>query len=184
MRDVAPPPADFQLDDAKITPDMTNREKFITHTTNPACASCHAMFDGIGYAMEQYDAIGRFRTIDKTKTIDATGTLPLPSGTLKFTSYVDLIDQVAKLPETYAVRGLAVRRLRHRPRPRGHPRVRERRHRQGVRQLGLPAGRAGRGHRLLTQLRPAAELNGATPFHANRTPSLDARCCGGWARAA
>jgi hypothetical protein len=99
---VSPPPADFQLEDAKITPDMTNREKFIVHTTNPACASCHAMFDGIGYAMEQYDAIGRYRTMDKAKTIDATGTLPLPSGTLTFTSYVDLIDQVAKLPETYA----------------------------------------------------------------------------------
>jgi hypothetical protein len=98
---VAPPPADFQLEDAKITPDMTNREKFIVHTTNPACAACHAMFDGIGYAMEQYDAIGRFRTMDKAKTIDATGSLPLPSGTLTFTGYVDLIDQIAKLPGTY-----------------------------------------------------------------------------------
>jgi hypothetical protein len=98
---VAPPPADFQLEDAKITPDMTNREKFIVHTTNPACAACHAMFDGIGYAMEQYDPIGRFRTMDKAKTIDATGTLPLPSGTLTFSNYVDLIDQVSKLPETF-----------------------------------------------------------------------------------
>jgi hypothetical protein len=98
---VAPPPGNFVFEDPKITPDMTNREKLITHTSNPACASCHALFDGIGYAMERYDAIGRYRTTDKQKTIDATGSLPLPGGTLQFTSYVDLIDQVSKLPETY-----------------------------------------------------------------------------------
>jgi hypothetical protein len=40
--------------------------------------------------------------MDKTKTIDAAGTLPLPSGTLTFSNYVDLIDQIAKLPDTYA----------------------------------------------------------------------------------
>jgi hypothetical protein len=51
--------------------------------------------------MEQYDPIGRFRTMDKAKTIDATGTLPLPTGTLTFTGYVDLIDQIARLPGTY-----------------------------------------------------------------------------------
>jgi hypothetical protein len=98
---VAPPPGNFVFEDPKITPDMTNREKLVTHTSNPACAACHAMFDGIGYAMEQYDAIGRYRTVDKKKTIDPTGELPLPGTTLRFTSYVDLIDQVAKLPETY-----------------------------------------------------------------------------------
>jgi hypothetical protein len=80
---------------------MTNREKFITHTTNPACAACHSLFDGIGFAMEQYDAIGRFRTMDKMKTIDTKGELPLPNETLNFGTYVDFIDQVTKLPETY-----------------------------------------------------------------------------------
>jgi hypothetical protein len=98
---VPPPPANFQFEDAKITPDMTNREKMATHTTNPACAACHAQFDGIGFAMEQYDPIGRFRTMDKMKTIDPTGELPLPDRTLTFSSYVDFIDQVAALPDTY-----------------------------------------------------------------------------------
>jgi hypothetical protein len=99
---VAPPPQAFEFDEAKITPDMTNREKFNTHTTNPACAGCHVMFDGIGFAMEQYDAVGRFRTMDKMKTIDSSGELPLPNTTLKFANYVDFIDQVSKLPDTYA----------------------------------------------------------------------------------
>jgi hypothetical protein len=98
---VAPPPANFTLDPAKITPDMTNREKFTVHTTNPVCAACHDLFDGIGFAMEQYDAIGRYRTTDKMKTIDPSGSIPLAGSTLSFTSYVDFIDQVAKLPGTY-----------------------------------------------------------------------------------
>jgi hypothetical protein len=99
---VAPPPQAFEFDETKVTPDMTNREKFNTHTTNPACAACHTLFDGIGFAMEQYDTIGRFRTMDKMKTIDSSGELPLPSGTLKFANYLDFIDQVVKMPETYA----------------------------------------------------------------------------------
>jgi len=99
--DVAPPPGNFSFDEAKITPDMTNREKFAVHTTNPACAACHSLFDGIGYAMEQYDPIGRFRTMDKMKTIDPTGSVPLADGTLTFTSYVDFIDQISKRPQTF-----------------------------------------------------------------------------------
>jgi hypothetical protein len=100
--ETVPPPAEnFKFDDAKITPDMTNREKFLTHTTNPACASCHNVFDGIGFALEQYDAIGRFRTMDKMKTIDPTGTLPVAGETLTFSNYVDLVDQLTKRPETY-----------------------------------------------------------------------------------
>jgi hypothetical protein len=99
--DVAPPPGNFSFDETKITPDMTNREKFIVHTTNPFCAACHSAFDGIGYAMEQYDPIGAFRTTDKMKTIDPTGTVALNSGTLDFSSYVDFIHQITKLPETY-----------------------------------------------------------------------------------
>ncbi len=98
---VAPPPGNPQFEDPKITPDMTNREKLNVHTTNPACSSCHALFDGIGFAMEQYDAIGRYRTTDKTKTIDPTGTLPLGNETLKFTTFVDFVDQIARRPETY-----------------------------------------------------------------------------------
>jgi hypothetical protein len=98
---VAPPPGNFSFDESKITPDMTTREKFIVHTTNPACASCHSLFDGIGYAMELYDPIGRYRTMDKGKPIDSTGSVPLAGGMLSFSNYVDFIDQITKLPETY-----------------------------------------------------------------------------------
>jgi hypothetical protein len=100
--EVPPPPDDFKFDETKITEDMTGREKLSAHAKNPFCASCHALFDGIGFALENYDAVGRFRTTDKDKPIDPTGALPLPGREpLHFASFVDLVDQIAGLPEPY-----------------------------------------------------------------------------------
>jgi hypothetical protein len=102
---VPPPnPKDAVFDPSKITPDMTNRERLTAHTTNPVCGACHKLFDGIGFAMENYDPVGQYRTTDKNKTIDPTGTLPLPSGTatLEFKNFVDLIDQLSATPDLYS----------------------------------------------------------------------------------
>ena len=101
--DVPPPPGEFKFDPKNITDDMTAREKFKEHSKNPACASCHALFDIIGFALENYDTVGQWRTLDKGKTIDPTGSLDLPSGgKIQFASFVDLIDQLAQGPDTYA----------------------------------------------------------------------------------
>jgi hypothetical protein len=100
---VPPPPGDFKFNEKVITDDMTAREKFMEHAKNPACSSCHALFDIIGFALENYDAIGQFRKTDKGKTIDPSGKLPLPNGDeLTFSNFVDLIDQLAKGPDAYA----------------------------------------------------------------------------------
>jgi hypothetical protein len=50
------------------------RERIMAHKTNPSCASCHAMFDPLGLALENFDAIGGWRTTDRGSTIDASGT--------------------------------------------------------------------------------------------------------------
>jgi hypothetical protein len=101
--EVPPPPDEFKFDETKITDDMTGREKLTAHARNPFCASCHALFDGIGFALENYDAVGRFRTTDKDKPIDPSGKLPLPGREpLQFASFVELVDQLARLPEPYA----------------------------------------------------------------------------------
>jgi hypothetical protein len=100
---VPPPPGDFKFNDKVITDDMTAREKFTIHAQNPACASCHALFDVIGFALESYDAVGQYRTSDKGKPIDPSGMLALPSGgELRFASFVDLVDQLARGPDVYA----------------------------------------------------------------------------------
>jgi hypothetical protein len=101
--DVPPPPQDFKFEDPNITEDMTAREKLLAHAKNPACKTCHELFDGIGFALENYDPVGAFRTMDRTKVIDPSGTTPLElSGDVSFANFVELVDKVAKLPEPYA----------------------------------------------------------------------------------
>ena len=52
------------------------REQMEQHRTNPTCASCHSRMDPIGFALENYDAIGKWRTKDGSSTIDTSGKLP------------------------------------------------------------------------------------------------------------
>ena len=53
------------------------RERLAQHRANPACASCHSMIDPPGFALEQFDAIGRWRDLDDSlRPVDASGMLP------------------------------------------------------------------------------------------------------------
>jgi hypothetical protein len=55
---------------------LNAREQLNLHSTNAICASCHARMDPIGFALENYDAIGKWRTNDAGTEIDASGKLP------------------------------------------------------------------------------------------------------------
>jgi hypothetical protein len=77
----APPPPPPDVPELQSTNGageaLAMRERLAAHRDNPACASCHAMMDPLGFALENFDAIGRFRTLDETGTaIDAAGALP------------------------------------------------------------------------------------------------------------
>jgi Protein of unknown function (DUF1592)/Protein of unknown function (DUF1588)/Protein of unknown function (DUF1595)/Protein of unknown function (DUF1587)/Protein of unknown function (DUF1585) len=54
---------------------VSTRERFAQHSSNPACKGCHGLIDGLGFGLEQYDAIGRYRTSDHGVPVDARGTL-------------------------------------------------------------------------------------------------------------
>lgn len=54
----------------------TLRERLMAHRKNPACASCHDRIDPIGFAFENFDAVGRWRDQESGKPIDASGQLP------------------------------------------------------------------------------------------------------------
>jgi hypothetical protein len=73
----------------------TVREVLDAHLKNPACASCHKVMDQLGFALENYDAIGAWRTVDNGFPIDASGTLP--DGTA-FKNESEMADVVAKDP--------------------------------------------------------------------------------------
>jgi hypothetical protein len=72
-----PPNANTTLkeksDDGKT---LTMRQAMEQHRNNPACIGCHARMDPIGFALENFDAIGRWRTMDAGATIDPSGMLP------------------------------------------------------------------------------------------------------------
>ena len=55
---------------------LTMRQAMEQHRANPTCAACHARMDPIGFALENYDGVGKWRVKDAGQTIDATGTLP------------------------------------------------------------------------------------------------------------
>jgi hypothetical protein len=52
------------------------RQQLEKHRSNPTCASCHSRMDVLGFGLENYDAIGRWRTMDGKFPIDAGGTFP------------------------------------------------------------------------------------------------------------
>jgi hypothetical protein len=72
-----PPPAVPNLDKTReANPNLTLRQQMELHRSNPSCASCHELMDGIGFGLENFDAIGRWRDQDGETPIDASGTLP------------------------------------------------------------------------------------------------------------
>jgi mono/diheme cytochrome c family protein len=72
-----PPPADVPaLDDVKMAKrNASVRERLAEHRKNPTCAGCHRLTDPVGFALENYDAVGRWRTLDGGEPIDPSGTL-------------------------------------------------------------------------------------------------------------
>ena len=55
---------------------LTMRDAMVQHRANPACAGCHARMDPIGFAMENFDPVGRWRDADAGTPIDASGLFP------------------------------------------------------------------------------------------------------------
>ena len=80
LLDDAPPPPPPGIsglpEDGKVTGEMTLREMMIQHRTDPQCAGCHVRMDALGFALEEFDAVGRRRATDGGLAIDATGELP------------------------------------------------------------------------------------------------------------
>lgn len=72
-----PPPNVGVLDDTpQAVKAKTMRERLDQHRANPACASCHKPLDAMGFTLENFDGVGRWRTQDGTFPVDAKGTLP------------------------------------------------------------------------------------------------------------
>ncbi len=74
-----PPPPDvpsLATEDEEHGATLTLREAMVRHRANPECAGCHAKMDPIGFALEHYDAVGRWRDEDAGMPIEAASELP------------------------------------------------------------------------------------------------------------
>ena len=71
-----PPGADSLKGEAEIENARTLREQMALHRSDPACATCHVRMDNLGLALENYDAVGKWREADEGGRIDASGRLP------------------------------------------------------------------------------------------------------------
>ena len=95
-----PPPNVPALVDRKTqAKTATLRERMQVHRDNPACAACHAMIDPAGFALENFDAVGRWRVVDESfNPIDASGVLP--DGTA-FDGVAELRAALVRRPEQF-----------------------------------------------------------------------------------
>ncbi|MEZ5356948.1 MAG: DUF1592 domain-containing protein [Bryobacteraceae bacterium] len=72
-----PPPVVPALrEKAPVGQTLTMRERLAEHRDNPACSGCHKLMDPVGFSLENFDAVGRWRTHDGGAPIDAAGGLP------------------------------------------------------------------------------------------------------------
>lgn len=76
-RRLAEPPADAGLlDDKAGERGRTLREQLAAHRRHESCAGCHDKIDPVGFTLENFDAIGRYRSKEAGRPVDASGTLP------------------------------------------------------------------------------------------------------------
>ncbi|MBI2479063.1 MAG: DUF1592 domain-containing protein [Planctomycetia bacterium] len=72
-----PPPDNVPaLKDNTVAANLSVRERLAQHRANPVCASCHDVMDPVGFSLENFDAVGRWRDLEAGLPVDATGGLP------------------------------------------------------------------------------------------------------------
>ena len=94
-----PPPNVPALEDNAVSASLPVRERLAQHRANAACASCHDLMDPVGFALENFDALGRWRTLEEGKPVDASG--GFPDGA-KFTGVAGLEQALLNRPELFA----------------------------------------------------------------------------------
>jgi hypothetical protein len=90
--DIPPPP--------DPSPGVTTRERYDSVDQHPCAIACHRIIDPIGFAFENYDTIGAYRTMDHGKSVDAAGAVRnVFASDLVFKNAVELMPQLARSAE-------------------------------------------------------------------------------------
>ncbi len=99
-RTLRPPNEAFSPLSPDLHPNLTTRERVTLQTSPQNCQACHSKINALGFALENYDAVGRYRAVEGEKTIDATGSYrsrdDLP---ITFEGASDLANYLADSPD-------------------------------------------------------------------------------------
>jgi hypothetical protein len=94
-----PPPATVPaLKDNTVSSSLSVRERLSEHRANVACAGCHKLMDPVGFSLENFDAVGRWRSVEEGRPVDSTGGLPDGS---RFEGVTGLERALLKRPELF-----------------------------------------------------------------------------------
>ena len=95
-RALRPPPMAMTFKDADFAPNLTMREKVSELTRPQACQTCHSVINPLGFSLEHYDAVGRFRTTEGDRPIDAVSDYTTDEGgKIRLTGARDLAEFAA-----------------------------------------------------------------------------------------
>src|SRR5262249_51455243 len=90
-RSLRPPPDAFAPRRAALHPKLTTRERVALQTRPQSCLACHGVINPLGFTLENFDAVGRYRDKENDRPIDATGAYQTRAGkVVKFTGLGDL----------------------------------------------------------------------------------------------
>ena len=93
------PPMAVAFDESHFNPKLTMREKITELTRNTSCMSCHSTINPLGFSLENFDAIGRWRTKDNNKPVNAVSEFSDEQGkTIRLTGPRDIVNYVADNP--------------------------------------------------------------------------------------
>jgi hypothetical protein len=101
-RSLKPPPMAVTPLDEGFDPSLTTRQRVALQTKPAACQTCHSMINPLGFSLEHYDAVGRYRIKEKGKPIDASGSYKTVSGeSVRFQGARELAQFLAESQEVH-----------------------------------------------------------------------------------
>ena len=99
-RALKPPPMAIQFMDDRFDPSLTMREKVAELTRPAACQGCHSVINPLGFSLEHYDAVGRYRTTDNKKPVNAASEYTTSGGkTVRLSGPRDVAEYAARSKE-------------------------------------------------------------------------------------
>ena len=95
-----PPPNVPALDESTMAANLPMRQRLAAHRSNAVCASCHGTIDPVGFSLENFDAVGRWRDFEvEDQPVDSSGAVP---GDREFQGVDGLEDALLRRPELFA----------------------------------------------------------------------------------